>query len=199
MRSNSGLLNSGSAAASKGKGSVLPAAAITRSLSPIRWTAGPPHSSLIPNMTALETLTAKDQITTRIHDVFIGTDQHDWAKVRACFTEQVHFDMTSLAGGSPEYLTPRQITDSWQAGFQALEHVHHQAGNLQIAVNRNTAEAFCYGIALHYRTTKSGENVRRFVGSYDFTLQHEGSNWLISSFRFNVKFVDGNLTLETSP
>ncbi|HSD30310.1 MAG TPA: nuclear transport factor 2 family protein [Gemmatimonadales bacterium] len=150
-------------------------------------------------MTALETLTAKDHITTRIHDLFIATDQRDWDKVRGCFTEQVHFDMTSLAGGSPQYLTPRQITDSWQAGFQALEHVHHQAGNLQIALNRNTAEAFCYGIALHYRTTKSGENVRRFVGSYDFSLQREGSNWLISSFRYNVKFVDGNLTLETSP
>jgi hypothetical protein len=149
-------------------------------------------------MTDLETLAAKDQIATCIHDLFIGTDQRDWPKVRSCFADRVHFDMTSLAGGSPQTLSPSQITDAWQAGLKTLEHIHHQASNLQISVDHNTATAFCYGIALHYRVTKSGDNVRRFVGSYDFTLQRAGPRWLISSFRFNVKFVDGNLNLETS-
>ena len=150
-------------------------------------------------MPDLDTLAAKDQIATCIYDLFIATDQRDWPKVRSCFTEQIHFDMTSLAGGSPQDLTPAQITDAWQTGLVALEHIHHQAGNLQISVNHNTATAFCYGIALHDRSTKSGQNVRRFVGSYDFTLQRSEGRWLISSFRFNVKFIDGNLTLETSP
>lgn len=149
-------------------------------------------------MTDLATLAAKDQVAACIYDLFIGTDQRDWRKVRSCFTDLVHFDMTSLAGGSPQNLTPAKITDDWQTGLQALEHIHHQVGNLQIAVNGDTATAFCYGIALHYRTTASGANVRRFVGSYDFTLQRTGPRWQISSLRFNAKFVDGNVHLETS-
>jgi hypothetical protein len=149
-------------------------------------------------MTDLEILVAKDQIATCIHQLFIGTDQRDWAKVRSCLAGSVHFDMTSLVGGTPATLTPDQIADAWDAGLKPMEHVHHQAGNLEIAVQGKEATAFCYGIALHYRATRSGDNVRRFVGSYDFGLQLLPRGWVISSFRFNVKFVDGNLDLEGS-
>lgn len=150
-------------------------------------------------MTDVATLAAKDSIAARIYDLFLGTDQRDWSRVRACFTERVHFDMTSVAGGAAQDLTPMQITDAWHAGLAPLDHIHHQAGNLQIHVESDSATASCYGIALHYRATKSGDNVRRFVGTYDFTLRRVETRWLISAFRFNVKFVDGNLSLETAP
>jgi hypothetical protein len=150
-------------------------------------------------MTDLATLAAKDQIATCIHQLFAGTDRRDWSAVRRCFADSVHFDMTSLAGGSPTNLTPGQITEAWAAGLEPIEHVHHQVGNLQISVDGGAATAFCYGIALHYRTTRSGDNVRRFVGSYDFGLQRTPRGWVIASFRFTVKFVDGNRELDRSP
>jgi hypothetical protein len=154
-------------------------------------------------MTDLSTLVAKDQIATRIHQLFVATDARDWPRVRACFADTVRFDMTSLAGGEPVDLTPAQIAGAWAAGLEPMEHVHHQAGNLLIAVDGDEAIAFCYGIALHYRTTRSGDNVRRFVGGYDFRLRrgggHPATDWVITSFRFDVKFVDGNRDLERSP
>ena len=150
-------------------------------------------------MTDLATLAAKDEIAERVHQLFIGTDNRDWARVRACFAESVLFDMTSLAGGTPATLTPAQITDAWDAGLKPIEHVHHQVGNLVISIEGETATAFCYGIALHYRKTKSGDNVRRIVGGYDVGLRRSSAGWVIASFRFNVKFVDGNLDLEKAP
>ena len=150
-------------------------------------------------MTDLATLAAKDEIATCVHQLFTGTDQRDWPKVRACFADTVHFDTTSRPGGRAADLTPEQITDTWAAGLKPIEHVHHQAGNLQIVVKGNTATAFCYGIALHYRATKSGDSVRRFVSSYDFTLQRGPSGWVITAFRSTVKFIDGNLELEKAP
>ncbi len=144
------------------------------------------------------TLVAKDQIATCIHDLFIGTDRRDWSLVRGCFTEQVEFDMTSVAGGEPQRLTPAQIADGWETGLRQLEQVHHQAGNLQISIDGASATAFCYGIALHYRTTRDGNNVRRFVGSYDFGLKYRAGLWRISAFRFNLKFIDGNRELENT-
>lgn len=150
-------------------------------------------------MSDLATLLAKDQIATCIHDLFIQTDRKAWPEVRACLADVVQFDMTSLAGGEPQRLTPAQITDAWAAGLAPIEQIHHQAGNLQIAVEGNRATAFCYGVALHYRKTRSGDDVRRFVGSYDFGMEKTGGRWRIALFRFTLKFIDGNLTLEASP
>ena len=147
-------------------------------------------------MTELDALVAKDRITSCLHQLFISTDRRDWVGARACFADTVRFDMTSLAGGEPLDLTPHQITDAWAAALNAIDHVHHQVGNLEIKVLDDRATAFCYGIALHHRPVPSGNNIRRFVGTYDFELRASKRGWLISLFRFNAKFVDGNLELE---
>ena len=60
------------------------------------------------------------------------------------------------------------------------------------------AAAFCYGIAYHYLPNASGRNTRTFVGSYDFELEKDGGAWHIRSFKYNLKFLDGNLNLESS-
>jgi hypothetical protein len=107
--------------------------------------------------------------------------------------------MTSLAGGAPVELTPRQITESWAAGLAPIEAVHHQIGNLSVRVRGSEAAASCYGIAYHYRKTRSGRNTRVFVGSYDFRLRQRAGAWTIDTFRFNAKFIDGNRDLESEP
>ena len=138
----------------------------------------------------------KDQIIDCINRLFIGTDRRDWAEVNECFTDSVHFDMTSVAGGKPATLTPDEITAAWEQGLRPLEAIHHQAGNYRVEVRGDEATAFCYGTATHYRRTRSGRNTRTFVGSYDFGLIRSVTGWRITSFRFNLKYVDGNLELE---
>jgi hypothetical protein len=135
-------------------------------------------------------------VTAVITDLFLRTDQRDWPGVRDCFAPSVLFDMTSLMGGSPVRLTPAEITNGWETGLASLEAVHHQVGNFRVTVRGDEADAFCYGIALHYRKTASGRDVRRFVGSYDFGLRRAGGGWKIDRFQFHAKFVDGNLQLE---
>jgi len=34
------------------------------------------------------------------------------------------------------------------------------------------------------------------VGSYDIRLRRQDGAWKISAFKFNLKFIDGNLKLE---
>ena len=34
------------------------------------------------------------------------------------------------------------------------------------------------------------------MGSYDFRLEKDGAAWRIRQFRFNLKYMDGNLQLE---
>jgi hypothetical protein len=142
-------------------------------------------------------LIEKDRIIDAINRLFICTDQRDWAGVRSVLADSVLMDMTSLVGGEPARMTGEQVAAGWEEGLRPMEAVHHQAGNYRVRIDGNQATGFCYGTASHYRKTRSGRNTRVFVGSYDFHLQQTGGQWRIDSFRFNLKYLDGNTSLET--
>jgi hypothetical protein len=115
----------------------------------------------------------------------------------ACFTDPFTLDMTSMTGGSPASLSPGQVTEMWADGFKALDHVHHQVGNFQTVLQEDTAHVRCYGIAFHRRDGIAAPTKSRvFVGTYDMDLVGEPGIWRISTLKFNLKFVDGNLDLE---
>jgi 3-phenylpropionate/cinnamic acid dioxygenase small subunit len=130
--------------------------------------------------------------------LFICTDNRDWQCVRDVFAPEVLFDMTSLAGGQPVKMTPRQITDGWDQGLKALKAIHHQAGNYQVALKGDEADLFCYGVAFHYLPNPTDRNTRTFVGSYNFHLVRTEQGWKIDKFKYNLKFIDGNKDLEGS-
>jgi SnoaL-like domain len=146
---------------------------------------------------ACDVLVDKDRIGECITRLFVATDNRDWNGVRACFADEVRFDMTSLTGGEPATLTPAEIAAGWDKGLRLLAAVHHQAGNYLVEVGERTATATCYATATHYRATRSGRNTRTFVGSYDFELAKGDDVWRITSFRFNLKYIDGNRDLES--
>lgn len=144
----------------------------------------------------LRYLIEKDRIIDVLNRLFIATDRRDWDSVRDCLAATVLLDMTSLTGGEPVRLTGAQVAEGWETGLRAIEALHHQAGNYRVTVRETEASAFCYGIALHYRKTRSGRNTRTFVGSYDVHFRREPDAWRIDRFAFHAKYVDGNLELE---
>jgi hypothetical protein len=148
---------------------------------------------------ALRRLLAKNEIVETIDRLFVSTDRRDWPAVRGCFTETVEFDMSSAGGGPAAPLAAQAITDAWQAGLSSLQSIHHQAGNYQVNIDGDRANASCYGVAYHHRPVRSGRNTRTFVGSYDFALTRVSGTWRISAFRFNLKFLDGNPDLHQEP
>jgi SnoaL-like protein len=147
-------------------------------------------------MEALVYLMEKDKVTERVTELFVATDQRDWPRVEACFTEKVYFDQTSLVGGAPSEVKPADITKGWDEGLKPLKAVHHQIGNLQIQLSDTQATVYCYGIAYHYLPNSSGKDTRTFVGGYEFGLAKEAEDWKINRFVYTVKFVSGNKELE---
>ena len=143
-------------------------------------------------------LLEKDAIIDVVNQLFIGTDNRDWAKVKSCFTNDVRFDMTSVTGGEAVTMTAQQIVEGWDNGLKVLKAVHHQTGNYVVDLQDGEAEVFCYGIALHYLPNPTNRNTRTFVGSYNFHLTKADDSWRIDRFKFNLKFMDGNLNLEAS-
>ncbi len=142
-------------------------------------------------------LLAKEEIRNVVNRLFISTDNRDWDAVKAVFAPEVLFDMTSMVGGEPVKMKPADIVAAWDKGLKPLKAIHHQTGNYVINVKQNTADVFCYGIASHYLPNKTNRNTRIFVGSYNFHLVKNGANWQIDQFKFNLKYIDGNMKLES--
>jgi hypothetical protein len=149
-------------------------------------------------VTDIEALVEKDRIVDTLVELFVATDRREWNAVREVFAPQVMFDMSSLTGAAAATMTGAQIAKGWEEGLRPLRAVHHQAGNFQTKIDGPDADARCYAIATHFLPNPTGRNTRTFVGSYDFHLKKLDGRWRITLFRFNVKYVDGNLELEKS-
>ena len=129
--------------------------------------------------------------------MFVATDERNWQELEACFTDPLTLDMTSMVGGAPALLSPRQVAAAWAEGFKPLDHVHHQIGNLQTTIDGSSARVRCYGVAFHHRAAVSqGLKTRLFVGTYELRLAWGASHWRISELKFKLKFIDGNVDLE---
>lgn len=141
--------------------------------------------------TCSENAATKDRLAAEdaVNELFLATDLKDWERVKAVFANEVHFDMTSLAGGAPARLSPQAIADAWKTGLTPVQAVHHQTGNFVVRVQGDSAAVSCYGTATHYRPEQE-KKLTYFVGSYDFHLTRVGSGWKIDSFRFNKKYVE---------
>ena len=146
-----------------------------------------------------EQFATRVEVEDQVVKMFVATDERDWKALEACFMDSFVLDMSSMVGGSPLNMTPRQVASAWAEGFKPLTHVHHQIGNLRTKVANGAATVWCYGIALHHRSTVATDaKSRRFVGSYEVDLKATAGGWRISRLQFNLKFIDGNLQLETA-
>ena len=139
----------------------------------------------------------KMELQELANKLFMYTDAQDWARLQSeVFTEEVWFDMSSAGGGEPKSLPAKEICAMWKSGFVGLDSVHHQAGHYLIEVMEDEATIFGYAIALHYKASAQKGNTRTFVGSYDLRASLREGGWRLSQFKYNLKFIDGNASLE---
>ena len=137
------------------------------------------------------------QITDLVNRLFMYTDDQNWLGLQAeVFTPNVRFDMSSAGAGPPRTITALELTRTWDQGFEGLDQVHHQAGHYLITVNGDQADVYAYSVATHYRAAATRGNTRTIVGSYDLIAERTTNGWRLSQFKYNLKYMDGNLTME---
>jgi len=147
---------------------------------------------------AIEMLLEKQAVVEAVTRLFVSTDNRDWKTVEGCLAEEVLFDMSSLGAGPPAQLTARAIVEGWETGLRPIQDVQHQVGNFLVEIRGTHATAFCYGIAFHHLPNPTGRNTRTFIGSYDIGLVKADGRWRIAAFRFELKYREGNLELESA-
>ena len=142
-------------------------------------------------------LAVRQEVEDVVVRLFVATDERDWSTLESCLSDPLTLDMTSLTGGSPIQLPPREVCTTWAESFAPLDHVHHQVGNFQTHIVGRMATVNCHGIAFHYRAKASvAGQCRTFVGAYEIDLTRNSGKWRINRLKFNLKFIEGNRNLE---
>ncbi len=167
---------------------LIPIIALVVSLAACN-TTGPQNTS--------SPFSAREQIVEVVNKLFVYTDQQDWESLKnEVFTNEVLFDMVSVGAKTVETKTSEEITQMWDAGFDGLDAVHHQAGNYIVDIEGDNADVKAYAIASHYKKAATEGNIREFIGSYDIGLIRDSQGWRINEFKYNLKYLDGNLELK---
>ena len=141
--------------------------------------------------------TDKINLTELANKLFMYCDSKDWDKLmNEVFTEDIWFDASSNGAGPASKLKAKQICDMWKQGLSDPDAVHHQAGHYIITVKNDAADMYGYAVATHYKKAATKGPVRTFVGSYDLKAKRTEKGWRLNQFKYNLKYADGNLTLE---
>lgn len=144
-----------------------------------------------------ELIVDKIELTELANKLFMYCDAKQWDKMLAeVFTPAIWFDASSLGAGEPHSMEAKDVCNMWNEGFADLDAIHHQAGHYLINVQGDKADIYGYGIALQYKKAATKGNTRTFVGSYDLRAERTGNGWRLSQFKFNLKYMEGNMSLE---
>lgn len=144
----------------------------------------------------MEHFSEREQIVEVVNKLFIYTDYQRWDKLlNEVFTESILFDMSSL-GQEVKTMPAKEVCEIWQKGFEGLDSVNHLAGNYLVTLNGERADVFAYATATHYRNAATQGKTREFIGSYDLHLIKIWQGWRIDVFKYNLKFMNGNLELK---
>ena len=142
-------------------------------------------------------LTDKIELTELANKLFMYCDGKQWQQLLdEVFTSTIWFDMTSAGGDKPDNIGAKAVCGMWKEGFAGIDAVHHQAGHYIIKVNNDKADIYAYAVATHYKKTATKGNTRTFVGSYDLKAERTPDGWRLSQFKYNLKYIDGNASLE---
>lgn len=146
----------------------------------------------------MEKRSKREEIIELVNKLFIYTDYQYWDKLmKEVFKEEIKFDMSSAGGGEPRTLKAADVCKTWKDGFVGIDAIHHQAGNFLVHFqDDDRADVFCYAIASHYKKAARQGNTREFVGSYDIGVVFTDIGWRIESFKYNLKYMNGNGELE---
>src|SRR3954471_13140511 len=135
----------------------------------------------------------KIELTELTNKLFMYTDAQQWKRLLSeVFCHEVWFDM----GDGGKNLHANEICEMWRQGFLGLDAIHHQAGHYLINIEQSSADIYGYAVATHYKKTTTKGNTRMYTGSYDLKAIRTDKGWRLSQFKYNLKFIDGNASLE---
>lgn len=138
------------------------------------------------------TTSPTDVFTTMLH----GVDTLDWAAVRACFTDRIDVDYTSLWGGEAQTMPVDDLVSGWTelaTGYDATQHI---TGPIVVTYeNADRIDCTTTFRAYHHVIEDGGASTWLVAGRYDIRLQRESDGWRIAAITLHLGYEDGDRRL----
>ena len=152
-------------------------------------------------MNSVQYAVAADEAEIRrvADELFITTDQKDWAAARAVFADgPIEVDMSSLAGGGPVEITADQLIGGFRSGLHAGKASHHLVANYRVAVEGDRAELWAHGYAWNrVDAFGPGNDLWETWGNYRLGFRRVEERWVVTAFRYYSKLTRGNDAVRT--
>jgi hypothetical protein len=132
-----------------------------------------------------------ENASSTISRLFAAVDARDWQQVEAVMDDKVLIDYTSMSGGSPSWLAPRQITDAWAAFLPGFDLTNHEIFDIQSSDHDDSTQFHFKGRAEHF----IGKESWVVEGTYDALLVKKEEGWKVSQFKFKLQGQTGNTQL----
>ncbi|MFD0688206.1 nuclear transport factor 2 family protein [Actinomadura fibrosa] len=123
------------------------------------------------------------------------TDQREWDRLEALFADRVTLDYTSLNGGEPAVLTPREIVGAWSGTLGNLDATQHMITNHLVEADGDRAVCTASFQATHKLANAEGPELWTLGGTYRFDLLRTAEGWRISGVVMTAVWADGNQDL----
>lgn len=143
------------------------------------------HSNKMEDKEIIETVIA----------IFNGTDERNWQKVENSFAATVLLDYTSMTGGKPNKISPKDIVTAWESLLTGFDSTRHEISNVKVEASGDAAIVACDGKGSHYLVVNGAREEWLVAGNYLFNVQKEKDHWKVRSMKFNKESITGNLEL----
>ncbi|TXR99791.1 nuclear transport factor 2 family protein [Streptomyces sp. col6] len=139
-----------------------------------------------------ESLVDKYAVAETCTRMAVYADRREWEKLDALFADKVVLDYTSLNGGEPVHLTPKEITGSWAATLSGYDSTQHLLANHLVDLDGDRAVCTASFHATHRLAAPHGASLWTLGGDYRWGLTRSGDRWLIDAVVMAATWGDGN-------
>ncbi len=118
----------------------------------------------------------------------MAVDQGDWPAARACFSEELDTDYTSLTGGEPSRIRADDLVAAWTAMLTPLDAIQHLLGPAVVDMDGETAVCRRSAQVTHVF------GAERWVigGWYRYRLERSAGGWVIAGAMFMLQWQEGD-------
>ena len=143
----------------------------------------------------LQLVLDRQNIIETVTRVAVHADAHEWELLRACFTDEVKVDYTSLTGGEPSRVGADDLITSWSETLVGFDATQHQVTNFLVTLYGDEARCQAYVRAYHYLKDAPGGDSWLVAGTYDYGLVRVDKGWRVEATKLILTRLEGNMSL----
>ncbi|MCX5535642.1 nuclear transport factor 2 family protein [Streptomyces sp. NBC_00006] len=142
-----------------------------------------------------ESVESKYAVAETCTRMAVHADRREWERLRGLFADKVLLDYTSLNGGEPVQLTPKEIVDAWAATLGGFDATQHLIANQLVELVGDRAICTASFQATHRLATAHGAPLWTLGGAYRWELTRTADRWLIDTVVMTATWGGGNQDL----